>query len=153
MRRLERFAMRVLMRSAVVLAALSCAGAAPAEEKCPKGDAPIFEEDLKSVDGCVAANALHEACAWGSSGDAGLSGVVIPKCEAGFLAKLTKSQRRVYDQRGTTCDTAYVSDTDSMQTMQSAMCREELAVTYFKASASGAIKSNPRWKAQAPLGQ
>lgn len=142
--------MRVLFPCVMIAAALSWANAAKAEEKCPKGNAPIFQEDLQAVDGCVAANALHEACAWGSSGDAGLSGVVIPKCEAGFLAKLNKAQHRKYDQRGATCDTAYVDDTTSMQAMQSAMCREELAVTYFKASASGAIKGDPRWKGPAP---
>jgi hypothetical protein len=69
------------------------------------------------------------------------------------FAKLTKAQRRIYDHRGDTCDGAYADDTGSMQAMQSAMCREELAVTYFKASGSGIIKGNPRWKGPAPASQ
>ncbi len=136
-----------LSLSAIWIAAgVLCASVAAAEEKCPKGSAPIFEEDLQSIDDCVAANALHEQCAWGSSGDARLSGVVIPKCEAGFLAKLSKPQRRTYESREQACDAAYVNDTNSMQTLQTSMCREELAVTYFKAAATGAIKKTPRWK-------
>jgi len=41
-----------------------------AEAKCPAGDAPIFEEDLRAAPSCEAAHKLHDACSWGSSGDA-----------------------------------------------------------------------------------
>ena len=41
--------------------ALSTGGAAIAEEKCPKGNAPIFEEDLQAIPDCDAAHALHDA--------------------------------------------------------------------------------------------
>ena len=43
-----------------------------------------------------AAHKLHDACAWGSSGDARLSGAVIEKCEAVFLGRLTPAQKRNY---------------------------------------------------------
>lgn len=145
--------MRVQLSCVALLAALSWTSPSLAESTCPKGNAPISEEDLQAVDSCLAANALHEACEWGSAGDAGLSGVVIPKCEAGFVAKLTKAQHRVYDQRGEQCGAAYSGETNDMQAMQSALCQEELAVTYFKAAASGTLKGNPRWKGPPPPDQ
>jgi hypothetical protein len=78
--------MRIHPFAIAVVFGLAVTGGALAEDKCPKRNAPIFEEELKAVPGCVAAHKLHDTCAWGSSGDAGLSQVVIDKCEAGFLS-------------------------------------------------------------------
>ena len=67
-----------------------------AEAKCPAGNAPIFEEDLRATASCEAAHKLHDACSWGSSGDVALSGAVIEKCEAVFLSRITPAQKRNY---------------------------------------------------------
>src|SRR6201996_8754420 len=74
-----------------------------AEPKCPAGDAPIFEDDVRATTSCEAAHKLHDACGWGSSGDVALSGAVIEKCEALFLNHLSPSQKRNYEARQQRC--------------------------------------------------
>jgi hypothetical protein len=64
-----------------------------AETKCPAGDAPIFEEDVRATPSCEAAHKLHDACAWGSSGDAGLSGAVIEKAKPCFWIASLRRRR------------------------------------------------------------
>jgi hypothetical protein len=142
--------MRCLRTMAACVGLATSGMAAMAQDKCPKGDAPIFEEDLQAVASCAAAHELHDACAWASSGDAGLSGVVISKCESGFLSKLSKPQKAIYDRRGDRCDAAYPNDTNSMQVFQMSMCREQLSVLYDKAAGAGPIKKAPRWKGPDP---
>jgi hypothetical protein len=141
--------MRTHSFAIAIVFGLSLTGGVLAEDQCPKGSAPIFEDDLKAVPDCIAAHKLHDTCAWGSSGDAGLSQVVIDKCEAGFLSKLDKAQKRVYDARSKSCEKKYTHETDSMSTFQTSMCLEGLAATYFSAAASGPLKQTPRWKAPA----
>jgi hypothetical protein len=141
--------MRIHSFAIAIVFGLAMTGGALADDQCPKGNAPIFEDDLKAVRDCIAAHKLHDTCAWGSSGDAGFSQVVIDKCEAGFLSKLDKAQKRIYDARGKTCEKKYERETDSMSTFQTSMCLEGLAATYFTAAASGSLKQTPRWKAPA----
>jgi hypothetical protein len=141
--------MRIYSFAIAIVFGMAVTGGALAEDKCPKGKAPIFADDLKAVSDCIAAHKLHVTCAWGSSGDAGLSQVVVDKCEAGFLPKLNKAQKRIYDARGKTCETKYARVTGSIGTFQTAMCLEGLAATHFSTAASGPLKQAPRWKAPA----
>ncbi len=122
---------------------------APAEEaRCPKGQAPIQLEDIEAAPECVAAHKLHEACAWGSSGDANMTEIVVKKCEAGFFDHMTVAQKRRYETRGQACARRYpITELGgSIQIYLSAMCDEDLAVTYFKAAKGGRIVGTPRWK-------
>jgi len=66
------------------------------------------------------------------AGDAELAGAVIAKCEAAFLDRLRRAQLRLYRRRGERCDTAYDQE-HSIGTFQASMCRENLAVLYFRA--------------------
>jgi uncharacterized protein YecT (DUF1311 family) len=119
-------------------------GGAFADEKCPKGNAPIFEEDLQAIPDCAAAHALHDACSWGSSGDAGLAGVVIQKCEALFLKRLSRAQKQNYDARVQRCADKYAREEGSIAVAEAAMCEEEIAVSFAKnADAAGAVKAAP----------
>ena len=87
-----------------VLTWLTLVGNAAAEEaKCPKGKAPIQLEDIEAAPGCIEAHKLHDACAWGSSGDANMTEIVMSKCEAGFLDHMTAAQKRRYVARGRAC--------------------------------------------------
>jgi hypothetical protein len=61
---------KFLLASMLVLGWAFVPRPAFAEAKCPAGDAPIFEEDLRAAPSCEAAHKLHDACSWGSSGDA-----------------------------------------------------------------------------------
>ena len=131
----------------VIWLVLGGAGAAE-EAKCPKGDAPIQLEDIEAAPGCIEAHKLHDACAWGSSGDANMTEIVIGKCEAGFLDRMTAAQKRRYESRGQACGECYPITPlgGSIQIYLSSMCQEDLAVTYFKAAKGGRIVGTPRWK-------
>ena len=103
-----------------------------AEAKCPAGDAPIFEEDVRATPSCEAAHKLHDACAWGSSGDARLSGAVIEKCEAVFLSRLTPAQKRNYEARQQRCSEKYAREDGSLAIAEAALCTEAIAVSFAR---------------------
>ena len=118
--------------------------AAFGEAKCPAGNAPIFEEDLRATASCEAAHKLHDACSWGSSGDAGLSGVVIEKCEALFLGRLAAAQRRNYEARQQRCSDKYAREDGSLAVAEAALCAEAIAVSFARnATAAGRIPAAP----------
>ena len=115
-----------------------------AEAKCPAGNAPIFEEDLRATSSCEAAHKLHDACAWGSSGDASLSGAVIEKCEAVFLSRLTPAQKRNYEARQQRCSEKYAREDGSLAVAEAALCAEAIAVAFARnAAAAGRIPAAP----------
>jgi uncharacterized protein YecT (DUF1311 family) len=114
------------------------------EAKCPAGDAPIFEEDLRATSSCEAAHKLHDACAWGSSGDVALSGAVIEKCEAVFLSRLTPAQKRNYQARQQRCSDKYAREDGSLAVAEAALCAEAIAVSFASnAAAAGRIPAAP----------
>ncbi|TIX08273.1 MAG: hypothetical protein E5V44_11655, partial [Mesorhizobium sp.] len=125
--------------------ALGGVGAA-AEARCPKGEAPIQPEDIEAAPDCIQAHKLHDACAWGSSGDATMTEIVMS--EAGFFDHMTAAQKRRYEARGRACGERYPVTPlgGSIQIYLSAMCHEDLAVTYFKAAKGGRIAGTPPWK-------
>jgi hypothetical protein len=115
-----------------------------AEAKCPAGDAPIFEEDLQATATCEAAHKLHDACAWGSSGDARLSGAVIEKCEAVFLSRLTPAQKRNYEARQKRCSEKFAREDGSLAVAEAALCAEAIAVSFARnAAVAGRIPAAP----------
>ncbi|HEY1779429.1 MAG TPA: hypothetical protein VGG79_03190 [Roseiarcus sp.] len=119
-------------------------GPAFAEAKCPAGDAPIFEDDLRAAPSCEAAHKLHDACAWGSSGDARLSGAVIEKCEAMFLDRLTPAQKRNYEARQQRCSDKYSREDGSLAIAETALCAEAIAVSFARnAAAAGRTPAAP----------
>jgi hypothetical protein len=114
-----------------------------AEAKCPAGNAPIFEEDLRATRTCEAAHKLHDACSWGSSGDVGLSGVVIEKCEAVFLGRLTPAQKRNYQARQQRCSEKYARE-DGTLAIEASLCSEAIAVSFARnAGEAGRIPAAP----------
>ena len=115
-----------------------------AEAKCPAADAAIFEEDVRATPSCEAAHKLHDACAWGSSGDVHLSGAVIEKCEAVFLSRLTPAQKRNYEARQQRCSDKYAREDGSLAVAEAALCAEAIAVSFARnATAAGRIPAAP----------
>ena len=115
-----------------------------AEAKCPAGDAPIFEEDVRAAPNCEAAHKLHDACGWGSSGDVALSGAVIEKCEAVFLSRLAPAQKRNYQARQQRCSDKYAREDGSLAVAEAALCAEAIAVSFAKnAATAGRIPAAP----------
>jgi hypothetical protein len=114
-----------------------------AEAKCPAGNAPIFEDDLRATPSCEAAHKLHEACSWGSSGDAGLSGVVIEKCEATFLSHLTQAQKKNYEARQQRCAEKYSRQDGSEAISEASLCAEEISAVFARNLAARSIPAAP----------
>ncbi len=128
-----------LMTLALIAAGLFLLGSsafAEESEKCPKGTAPIFEEDLQAAPDCAAAHAVHAFCGWGSSGDRGLAQVVIDKCEKIFLSKLKPPQKREYDSKMQRCEDkaerAYRNGGGTADLSEGAMCEEDISASYAR---------------------
>jgi hypothetical protein len=99
---------------------------------------------LRAAPNCEAAHKLHDACAWGSSGDARLSGAVIEKCEALFLARLTPAQKRNYQDRQQRCSDKYAREDGSEAIAEASLCAEAIAVSFARnAAAAGRIPAAP----------
>lgn len=132
----------------VLIVLLLVTAAAAEDARCPNGPAPIELDDLQAAPDCPTAHKLHQACAWGSSGDGNMSEIVIDKCEAAFSDHLTSAQKRLYETRLNACAERYpVTELGgSIQIYLSSMCAEDLAVTYFKAAKGGRLIRTPRWK-------
>ena len=129
----------------VLIGLLSIAPAAAEDGQCPEGSQ--LPQDIETTSDCLAAHKLHQACAWGSSGDEFMSEAVIDKCKAGFFDRLSHRQMRLYERRLEACGERYpiTQDGGSIQIYLSSMCAEDLAAAYFKAAKGGRIAATPRW--------
>jgi hypothetical protein len=117
----------VLALSAVVLI---LPGHPPALAKdCPKQGFTheAREEAVRKAPSCRESLDVMEACAYTATGDVSLGEIVREKCEAGFLTKLSKAQRRTYDRAIKHCDEKYKNESGTMYRSFSAFCRATLA--------------------------
>jgi hypothetical protein len=128
----------ILAASAVLLMlALPAALAAPAakvQKECPGDlDAEGKEELLRKAPTCDGAMELFEACAYGATGDTGLSDAVIENCEQGFASKLSTSQRKSYNAETKRCDAKARGGRDgTMYISAAAFCRAGVAQKYAR---------------------
>ncbi len=118
----------------LVLAAVTASAAPKVQKECPGGlDADGKEDLLRKAPSCDAAMELFNACAYGASGDTGLSAAVIENCEKGFAAKLSKAQRRAYDTEVKRCDAKARGGRDgTMYISAAAFCRAGVAQKYAR---------------------
>jgi uncharacterized protein YecT (DUF1311 family) len=109
---------------------------AAAQEGCPKNSLPISPDDLQTAPTCAAAHALHLFCNYGATGDRGLTTIVVGKCEAVFLKKLTPDQKRHYNARvkdcGVKAERAYRNDGGTMALAEGAFCEEKAAADFAR---------------------
>jgi hypothetical protein len=117
-----------------LLAVILLAGPLKAMD-CPvetqvEGTLDAKEEAIRKAPTCKAAYAIMEACAYTASGDTGLGEAVRERCEPEFIRKLTKPQRRVYDQEQKRCTNKYANKRGTMYVSFSAFCRAESTVKY-----------------------
>src|SRR5262245_51894029 len=82
------------------------AGPKPAPKECPIQEFSLEarEEAIRKAATCKQALEVMETCAYVASGDTALGSAVVEKCEAGFLSKLSKEQRRTYDREIRRCN-------------------------------------------------
>jgi hypothetical protein len=108
------------------------AGPKPAkvQKECPVQESSLDarEEAIAKAPACKQALEIMEACAYGAGGDTGLGAAVVEKCEAGFLSKLSKAQRRTYDSEIKRCNNKYRNESGTMYRSFEAFCRAQLAV-------------------------
>ena len=91
----------ILTLSAVLLLVVSAkAQDCPAEGSGWEGR----EDAVRKAPSCNEALKVAESCAYGATGDTGLTNIVIEKCEADFLTKLSKAQRKTYHAEVKRCD-------------------------------------------------
>ncbi len=124
------------MLSGAIFAAFLSFGAeaAPAQKECPDGlDGEGKEQLLRKAPTCNGAMELFVACAYGASGDTGLSVAVIENCETGFASKLSKAQRTAYNAALKRCDArARGGREGTMYISAAAFCRAGVAQSYAR---------------------
>jgi hypothetical protein len=90
---------------------------------------------------CNEALKVAESCAYGASGDTGLTNIVIGKCEADFLTKFSSTQRKTYKAEIKRCDAkARGGREGTMYIAAAAFCRADVA----QRTAAKFVKASPR---------
>lgn len=128
--------------AALLLLSGSAVSAPKVQKECPGGlDADGKEDLLRKAPSCDAAMELFEACAYGASGDTGLSTAVIENCEKGFAAKLSTAQRKSYNAEVKRCDAkARGGREGTMYISAAAFCRAMVAQKYARRFAKAPAK-------------
>jgi hypothetical protein len=115
----------ILACSAILL--LTRSGAA---EDCRELEFGAREALLRQAPTCDKAMELFQGCNAGGSGDINLGQIVTDKCEADFLKKLSKAQRRGYDREMKSCNDEYKEDEGTLSRAMVAGCRALAAQSY-----------------------
>ena len=115
----------ILACSAILLLARS-----GAVHDCLKLESEAHEVLVRQAPTCNKAMELFVGCAFGGSGDINLGQIVTDKCEAGFLKKLSKAQRRGYDREMKSCNDEY---NEEEGTLSRANLAQSYAHKYSKA--------------------
>src|SRR5262245_17995623 len=113
---------------------------------CPVEDASLeaHEEAIRKASTCKQAMEIMEACAYGATGDTGLGEAVRERCEPEFLPKLSKAQKRAYDQEQKRCDRKYARQSGTMYRSFTAFCQAQSTVAHAaKFGATAKTKRSP----------
>ena len=119
----------MLDRTVLVLSAVLLLAVPAKAQDCPmEGSGWQGRQDaVRKAPTCNAALKVAESCAYGATGDTGLTNIVLEKCEANFLARMSKAQRRAYDRGIKRCDEKYRHQEGTMYRSMAAFCRATLA--------------------------
>jgi len=115
----------ILACSAILL--LAWPGAA---EDCRQLEFGAREALIRKAPTCDKAIEQFQGCNAGGSGDINLGQIVTDKCEAGFLKKLSKAQRRGCDREMKSCNDAYKEDEGTLSRAMVAGCHALAAQSY-----------------------
>jgi hypothetical protein len=119
---------RSLLAAAVLFGAIATVSA----KECPVQDATLEAraDVIRRAPTCRRALQTMEGCAYGASGDVALGAVVTAKCEADFLSRLGKSERRAYARKLARCARKYRHEIGTMYRSFEAFCRAGVARDY-----------------------
>lgn len=126
-----------MMNWRLVAIFLVFAATGSAAEQCPTRAGDEILALLDQAPTCETSLALFQVCAYGASGDVGLSEVVIDKCESVFRARLSRSQRRAYQAGQARCARKYRNESGSLYRSAEAFCRADLAKSFADRFAKG----------------
>ncbi len=116
----------------VLLSVLS--GKALALDECP-AQSLAREDRIKAIEAaetCRTSFDIMDACRYNAGGDVELSEIVIKKCEARFLSKLSTGRRRSYERERKACQDKYAREQGTMYTSFAVTCEAGVAVKYEK---------------------
>ena len=118
----------------VVLAWFGTAHAAPKAKECPIEDFSLdkIEDAARNAPSCDKSLEVFRLCGAGASSDVALGGIVTERCEADFLKRLSRRERRAYANAQNRCERKYRHETGSMYRSAEAYCVAELARTYAR---------------------
>jgi hypothetical protein len=127
---------------------LSICGALPAlaQEACGFGSSDALDKlarDLSQAKSCGAAAAKLHDCAWGSSADTRLAGIVIAKCEETFLGNLSSAAKNRYSEETELCAYEFARQTGTLYISAAALCQADVAV-HFAGYPQSANRPSPR---------
>ena len=124
--------------------AFQSAAAMAAGQDCPTTDGEEIERLIAEAPSCDRSMALFRICAYGASGDVGLGTLVRKKCEADFLGKLSKPERRRYDRWIRFCERRYEQEAGTVYRSFQAFCIAGVAQAYARRAATIKAKRK-RW--------
>jgi len=118
--------------SATLMLAMSVLPAPLQAKDCPVEEFGLEarEDAIRKASTCRQALEIMDACAYGASGDTGLSSAVRERCEPEFLPKLSKAQKRAYDSEQRRCDRKYARQSGTMYRSFTAFCQAQSAVAH-----------------------
>jgi hypothetical protein len=122
------------------------ASAMAAGEDCPAADGRAIEKLLADAPSCDRSMDLFRICAYGASGDVNLGSIVREKCEADFLNKLSKTERRRYSRWIRVCERRYARETGTVYRSFEAFCAAGVAQAYSRRAKTVGFK--PKRKRQ-----
>jgi len=130
-----------------------------AQDPCPHGSAEDTADTLikalNADNSCSSAADRLEKCRWGSSADTEFAPIVVSKCEATFLNKLTYVGTARYEDEMQLCAYEYARQGGTLSMSEAAMCQVDVAA-HFAANPDAASQPLGRasfdcGKAQTPL--
>jgi len=128
-------AYRILLSLAALLLLAAGAQAAPKSEKeCPIEDFSLdkIQEAARDAPSCDKSLEVFRLCGAGASSDVALGGIVTEKCEAEFLTRLSKRERRAYTREQQRCAGKFRHEAGTMYRSFEAFCGAALAGDYAR---------------------
>ena len=128
---------------AVPLLLLSFTFSAKAQDECPPdGDqaADATAKFLQAAPDCKTAAERMRKCRWGSNADSEFAPIVMQKCEATFVPKLSAAGKKHYAEEERLCSWEYSRQEGSLFISEAVVCQTDLAEKY---SANPALAEAP----------
>src|SRR5262245_66230654 len=125
---------RILLSVAVLVILGVGADAAPKSGECPVEDVSLdkVQDARRNAATCDKSWEVVRLCGAGASSDVALGGIVTEKCEAEFLSRLNRRERRAYRREQNRCAGKFRHESGTMYRAFEAFCSAALAPDYAR---------------------